>query len=344
MDSRRIEDTAAEWLARRDSEDWSPADESALQSWMSASVAHEVAFLRLEAAWEEAQRLKALGAGTPAGVVPPPGQWHVSPLFDSRAPAADREPDPPAVRWYRRRFVAAAALLLVAGATLFFSAPWWGGQGYTTPVGGLASIPLRDGSNVMLNTHSRIRVDLTPQVRRIELEEGEAFFEVAKDPKRPFTVVSGDKRVVAVGTKFSVRRDADGLQVVVTEGKVRVEDASEPLDLNAPLAGADVLPAGAIARVSHEKVVVDRQSERAAEDTLSWRTGYLIFDATPLSSAVDDFNRYTTRPIVIDDPQVASLPISGKFRANNAEAFARVLHEGFGIHVEEREDSIVLTH
>jgi transmembrane sensor len=351
MDSnKQIEDKAAEWLARRDSEAWTQADEPALEEWLSASVHHEVAFLRLEAVWEEAQRLKALGAGTPSGVVPAPGQWRLSPLFERRPSlASDSSEAGPAskaceprvpVTWHRWRL--AGLLVLMVPVAVFFSVHS-GGEGYRTPVGGFASIPLRDGSNVTLNTQSQIRVHITDTTRKVELEEGEAYFEVAKDSKRPFVVVSGDKRVVVVGTKFSMRRDHDDVEVVVTEGRVRLEGANTPLRVNGETAGAAVLLPGAVAHASRADVEVDNKSPRDVEDALSWRTGYLIFDATPLSGAIVEFNRYTTHPIVIEDPAVGSLPISGKFRANNSAAFTRMLHEGFGIHVQERDDATVLS-
>jgi len=94
-----------------------------------------------------------------------------------------------------------------------------GGTRYSTPVGEIASVPMRDGSKVTLNTDSQIRVTLTDSERRVDLKYGEAFFEVSKDPKRPFVVNAGGKRVIAVGTQFSVRRDANDIQVVVTEGR-----------------------------------------------------------------------------------------------------------------------------
>lgn len=378
--SRQIEDTAAAWLARRDSEEWTRAEETALDEWLSASTAHEVAFLRLEAAWEQAHRLQALGAGAPPGVIPPAGQWRVSPLFEQRQPVTELDsngasasgPDaaehvrqaPPgrpqrARSQARKRFVLAAGVLLalgVAGYQSFFLR----GDDYTTPLGGIASIPLRDGSNIMLNTESKVRVAITKETRRIELEEGEAFFEVAQDPGRPFVVEAGDKRVTAIGTKFSVRRDGGDVEIVVTEGKVRLQDISAALHLAAQTSNAGVgaapsgvtltkdaagdilLAAGTIARTANVSLLVQNKTPHEAEEALSWRTGFLTFDTTRLEDAIAEFNRYTSRKILIGDRDIAGLHISGKFRANNAAAFTRMLHEGFGIQVRERADTIVL--
>lgn len=346
MDSRKqIEDIAAGWLARRDGESWSDADAAALEHWLSTSTAHEVAFLRLECAWEEAQRLQALGAGTPAGIVPPPGQWRVSPFFESRplAGATQAAAVASALRraWRRKAIAAAAVILLGAGIGTCLQL-FWSGDRYSTPVGGVASIPLTDGSNITLNTASSVRVELTKEERHIELEAGEAFFEVAHDPARPFTVVVGEQRVVAVGTKFSIQRNHDDVRITVTEGAVRLQDADAPLRVDGTTLVSAVLPAGTVAQAAHAQVLTRSKSARELDEALSWRTGYLIFDAEPLAGAVAEFNRYTTRKVVIGDPEVGALLISGKVRTSNAQALTRMLHEGFGIRAEERDGSIVL--
>ena len=361
MDSRKqIEDIAAGWLVRRDSETWVAADAAALENWLSASAAHEVAFLRLECAWEEAQRLQALGAGTRSGIVPPPGQWRVSPFFESRPLVIESE-EPgvcgsggdaseaqtpsaaliPRRAWHRKALAAAAAVLFALGVGTCVQV-FWSGDRYSTPVGGVASIPLADGSNITLNTASEVRVDLTKEERRIELEAGEAFFEVAHDPARPFTVVVGEQRVVAVGTKFSIRRNHDNVRITVTEGAVRLQDSDAVLRVDGTTLASALLPAGTFAQAAHARVLTQSRTSREMDDSLSWRTGYLIFDDEPLASAIAEFNRYTTRKVVIADPDVGALPISGKVRTSNAQALTRMLHDGFGIRAEERDGSIVL--
>lgn len=81
-DSERIEERAAGWLAKRDSGSWSGADQAELEAWLRTATAHRIAFVRLEAAWWHADRLKALGAGIKSGTMPPPGKWRLSPFFD----------------------------------------------------------------------------------------------------------------------------------------------------------------------------------------------------------------------------------------------------------------------
>jgi transmembrane sensor len=134
-------------------------------------------------------------------------------------PRADRAVRPP--RW-RRRFVAAAACALIATLA---TALWWSTERYplyTTDVGERRSLTLADGSTVDLNARSRIRIEFTRGERRVELLDGQALFQVAKDKERPFIVRSGDATVRAVGTQFDVYRKASGTTVTVLEGRVAV--------------------------------------------------------------------------------------------------------------------------
>lgn len=359
MDSRQsklpsrgqLEDQAAAFLAHRDSGQWTADDQARLERWLAESTAHRVEFLRLEAAWEEAHRLQVLSPGRPRGTVPPSGEWRRSPFFGSQT-AGPIERAAPLSRRRRPLWFATAATILLALGLASFVALHPGGQRYSTPIGGVASVPLRDGSHITLNTDSQVRVDLTPTERRIDLDQGEAFFEVAKDPARPFVVRVGDKRVVAVGTKFSVSRDNDDVRVVVTEGIVRFESATAPLHVEEEGAGtnqraSDVsaipLTAGTVAQAHDRNLFVQATSLPRAEEILSWREGYLTFHETVLADAIAQFNRYNLRQITIDDPTIASIRISGSFRATNAEAFVRLLENGYGIHAHTTEDQTTLS-
>jgi transmembrane sensor len=189
-----------------------------------------------------------------------------------------------------------------------------------------------DGSKVILNTDSQIHVDVNQHERRVDLERGEAFFEVAKDASRPFVVHAGNKRVVAVGTQFSVRREADDLQVVVTEGKVRIESSGAP----------QAVVAGTVARASEAGVLLTKQNIAAAEESLSWRTGTLVFREMTLAEAVAEFNRYNTHKIIIADASVGSFEVAGSFRADNVDAFVRLLARGYPLRVEQHDDDLII--
>jgi transmembrane sensor len=365
--SRQIEDVAAVWLARRDGEHFSGADQVALSAWLDASTAHRIAFIRLEAAWDQTHRLRALGAGLPPGAVPSPGDSRHSPFFDRRlahlevgSPAstgvsvgavdqriaearpANRDVGHSAVRSTPRfnqtvyRGIAIVAVICAVGSGSWYL--WPRGPAYQTAIGGLEAIPLPDGSKATLNTNSGIRVAITETERRVDLQRGEAFFEVAKDPKRPFVVRAGDKRVIAVGTKFSVKRENVNVLVVVTEGRVRVESARRQ-----DAEQTTFVSAGSVARAGASGVLVEDKALQDAEELLSWRRGFVVFRETPIADAAVEFNRYNTRKIVIEDPSLAAIRIGGNFRSNNAEAFVRLLADGLAIRVEERGDQIVLT-
>jgi transmembrane sensor len=373
--SIEIEKTASAWLAKRDSGRWSDADQAEFGRWLRASTAHRVAFVRLEFVWEQTHRLKALGARAVPGHVPPPGEWRQPPFFERAAASVTGEtataatdvstegarpgwtsPEPAPVSaedratrsrqetlrstrpdWRRPLSRAIAASLVLAFA---FSSGWYfwpHGTIYRTDVGGLESVPLSDGSKVTLNTASEIRIAVTETERRVTLDQGEAFFEVAKDPTRPFVVSAGNKRIIAVGTKFSVRREADDVRVVVTEGRVRIERSGA--SGHVPVSQ---LSAGTVARAGDADTLVQEKPLLEAEEYVSWRTGYLVFRDTALGDAVAEFNRYNVQKIVIEDPAVAAMHVGGNFRSTNVDAFVRLIEQGFGIHAEAHGDQILL--
>jgi transmembrane sensor len=348
MDSIQIEELAGRWLARRDRPDWSERDEAEFQAWLEQSTAHTVAFVRLEAAWKQAKRLKALSAGVQPGQVPAPEDWRLTPFFDKPAqPLASGvsalEPretrDAGVFKRRSLRALAAMVLLVAAGGAAWHV--WADRPDYSTPVGGLASVPMSDGSKVTLNTDSHIRIEVTDTERRVELQQGEAYFEVAKDPSRPFVVAVGEKRVIAVGTAFSVRLNGNDVRVAITEGRVRIEEGAGN-STSVTDERTLTLSAGSVARTSESGVLVQEKPIPEIQGDLSWRTGYLIFRNTPLADAIAEFNRYNVRKIFVDDPAVAAIRVSGKFRCTEFEAFVRLLEAGFPIRARSVHDRIVL--
>jgi transmembrane sensor len=325
----RIEREAADWLARRDAGPLSAADQAAFQSWLDASIVHRVEFLRAEDAWEATLRLKALGAGVQSLKVPPTGRWSLSAFF--RRSDGGRPNSVFRGRW--RTFAAAAAVLLLAVGVWTVRTDNSGR--YATAIGKVAIVSLPDGSHVTLNTDSRIRVTETATLRQVELQRGEAFFEVAHDTKRPFVVRVGNQRVVAVGTQFSVRREAGDAQVVVTEGQVRVQSATST-------ANAQLVVAGAVAQASDSGTLVQTRSVPQAEELLSWRRGILVFHDATLAEATTEFNRYNEHKIRIADARIGQLRIAGTFRSTNSDAFVRLLEHGYPLRAAETGGEIVL--
>lgn len=308
----KIEEKAAAWLARRDGGGWTEAEQAALEAWIAEDMAHRVAFLRLEAVWRRADRAAALkGAETSVGRQ----GW----------------------RWPNARIAAAtAAVVVLSGAIvgLNLATP---GRAYTTDIGGHATVPLADGTRVELNTDTRLRADIAPDHRAVWLDRGEAYFEVAHDASRPFVVHAGDRRVTVLGTKFLVRRDGDGVEVAVLEGKVRVDPVRQER------AKPAVLTKGELAMARDEATLVAARSIEKVQNELSWREGMLVFDRSTLADAVVEFNRYNRKKIVVEGDGAADVRIGGSFEANNIDAFARLLKQAFGLAVEDRGDKIIIS-
>jgi transmembrane sensor len=383
MNAEHIQRTAADWLAKRIGDDWTQQDEAEFDIWIDANITHRIQYVRIEAAWRQTARLKALGAGVPPGAIPPRNSWgdmryyrgnidleseptgevvHESGSTQGTALAyvSELPGEPPTIRTpkrFRALALAASALLcvLASGYVLFnyFGVNYFGANHYATPIGATDTVPLQDGSHITLNTDTSIQVDLGSTERHIELKKGEAYFEVAKDPQRPFIVQAGHKRVIAVGTKFSVRRDHDDVQVAVTEGKVRLEEVPgsspesgyglrERRAAQGRSGGPVLLTAGAVARTADAQVIVDQNTIADADRLLAWRRGYITFDNTPLAEAVPELNRYNMRKLIIQDPAVADIRIGGSFRATNTDAFLELLHSGHSIVVEHEEDNVIL--
>ena len=336
MDSETIEASAAEWVIRRSGETWSETDQERLESWLSESTLHRVAYLRLEAVWQEIARLKALGAGRPSGVVPPPGTWRtLQSLNPSNGTDRSWLRAPPFKR--RAALAASMTLILLAGLYWGFAHVRGGPHEYATAVGGLQVVHLGDGSEVTLNTNTHLRVEMGSRARRIELDSGEAYFVVAEDPSRPFVVTVADHQVMAVGTQFAARRTLSGAQVLVTQGRVELR-----LSGAGAAEGPVTLEAGTLARTFKADVMVERITRAEAELLLSWRSGFVVFHETSLTDAVAEINRYLPRQLVLEDPSVGSIKLSGKFRTDNVDAFLSLLQRGFPVTVEESPDRIVL--
>lgn len=336
METReQIENAAAAWIFKRDAGEWTASDDAKLEAWLEVSTAHRVVFLRLDTAWREAARLKAVGAGMDRGTVPASQSFYTRhPLVDSPSTGS---PESAAVgRRHVFRALAASVLLTVAIAAIWDFVPRR--PSYHTDIGGLEGVSMADGSRITLNTDSAVRVAVTETERRVDLEQGEAFFDVAKDPSKPFVVVAGAQRFVVIGTKFSVRRERDEVQVIVSEGRVRMERSGTA---GTQIPTAD-LTAGSIARSDGEALLIQRKTPSEVGQYLSWRHGFLVFQGTPLADAVAEFNRYNFQKIVIEDARLGEIPIDGNFRSNNVEAFVRLLETGFPVDIERGSGRIVV--
>ncbi|MDT9600843.1 FecR family protein [Sphingosinicella rhizophila] len=328
MSSAEIDRKASEWLARRDGDRWSNAAQADLDQWLAESTLHRVSYLRLQKAWQRMNRLSALQVPS----------TDAEPLDEERADQARRR------RWARWSLAAGIAATMGLTATLVHDSDGVVVPAqvepavYATAIGGQEIVPLSDGTRVELNTDTRIRAQLAANERRVWLDQGEAYFEVAHDAARPFVVDAGARRVTVLGTKFSVRRDGDSVEVAVIEGRVRVEAPAGEGEAKI-VTGGDMV----IAKPVERNLLVVRQNLGAVEKELSWREGVLNFDSTSLADVVAEFNRYNRRKMVIADPATAAIRIEGMFNATDGEAFARMLREAFGLEVDMRKEKIIIS-
>ncbi len=316
MTHEAIAARAADFVLRRESRDWSDGDETELEAWLAESFAHKAAYWRLSSGWRTAGRLAAL---------------------------ASRPGTRPARPWtFRAGLVGiAAGIACLLAVTIFaFRVHQPDRQeeriaiAYATPVGGRDAIDLPDGSHMELNTATRLRSATGKTDRQIWIEEGEAFFRVVHDPAHPFVVHAGRYRVTVLGTSFAVRRQGEAVTVSVVEGRVRVDRANgDPVQIGRP---APLLGAGQRAILRGAEMMVTASDTARVAQTLAWRDGMLSFDGAALADIVAEFNRYDDRRIVVADPGVAAIRITGTFRSSNSAAFLRLLREAYGLRVEAR--------
>ena len=200
-------------------------------------------------------------------------------------------------------------------------------------------IALADGSTIQLNTDTAITWRMAGNERRVILERGEAFSDVAKDATRPFVVEVGKSEVRVVGTQFSVRRQTEQVEVVVKEGRVNIVPDTGPLGV---IAAKVELTRGNQAQMesgSHQVAVASVDADRLT----AWRTGSLEFDGMTLDDVVTEVNRYTDTRLVIGHDSLKSQRISGRVRVGDIDTIRFILRERFDIDSVERDGIIRLS-
>src|SRR6266853_290806 len=240
---------------------------------------------------------------------------------------------------------------------------------YATATGERLTVSLKDGSQLTLDTQTEVKVAFTRAERTVRLTRGQALFEVAKDPSRPFVVEAYNRRLIAVGTAFDVRLDGAQINVTMIEGTVRIErttnlDATTNASSSAirgsapneksgtarPERGASASPQPVVTTLTAgEQLTVDSESQdhiRAAdpERATSWRRGQVIFENTRLGDAIAELNRYSDTKIELTDPALADLRLSGGFATGHPTLFVEAITTYFPIQVAKADDrSVVLS-
>lgn len=305
-DMEAIHHQASRWFARLRAGDCSVEERRDFDAWRTAHAAHAEAYAQAEQLWNGLDEL----AEDPEIL-----QWRQQARHSGPTAAS---------RGKRLRWLAAASFAAVVLCAGFVT--WWfvgatSTSSYATAHGEQRSVVLADGSRLVLNTDTVLDVDLGRRIRHVRLRRGEAMFEVTHDADRPFVVQAGGNTISDIGTRFDVR-DSDARTVVaVLEGAVAVARDGNTVELTA----------------GEQIVAGDGAWVRGRADptmTAGWTQGRLVFRSTPLGDAVDEVNRYGPERLVIADPSLAQLKISGEFRIGNTSALVRALQSVYPIRAE----------
>lgn len=359
FDQKVVEQEAVEWLVKLDSENELTSDElQALKEWMNRSPAHAQEINSLNEFNKELLVLTELNIPLPKPI---------------RKEGIAKRTVFSSMSWAMAFSMVGLVLLLQQ----LMLPTWWSGEQfddtngyYASAIGKHTSIPLQDGSIVVLNTNSRIKVEYTEQNRNIHLIQGEAHFEVAKNKHRPFRVYAGKGRVEAVGTAFTVYLSKENVEVLVTEGKVELAELNTAAEVVPKLSDDDLIakneskdPAlyiaipveqlgrleageGATLYVSQSnkvtseapnvKVKVMDDKQRNRRDT--WRQGFVLFTGDTLEDVIAEIGRYSPVEIEIIDPELKKIRIGGQFKIGDLEGLFDTLEFSFGLHIKMLEN------
>ena len=355
-----IKEQAAAWFVRIETGSLRDDEVAELRAWVQQSAFHRDYLLEIARNWDDMAGLTELSKFFPLpedellkdslhAFRPGWRQRLSTQLFPSLAIAV------------AATVCLAIALLLLLQTSIFEN---YGPQTYKTALGEQRRIHLDDGSVVTLNTNSELAIDFSKTRRAVKLIRGEANFQVAKNPERPFGVYAGSGMVWAVGTAFNVRHSVSGVDVIVTEGSVKVfsnigaEKSSELSIDNAREAEPRItgertsagtgreealLIAGEVVRYSKVIESLDAVQQEDIKRKLAWQEGALIFKGESLAQAVAEISRYTDRRIIITDPFLAGLRVGGHYKTGDIEALFASLGQGLQINVDYSDDRILLS-
>jgi transmembrane sensor len=318
-ESPDLHDQASELFLRRLDSSWGSADQIALDARLARDPKFAQVFRETEKSWDAV------------------GRHSTSPeLLALREQAIARGRQASARRWslpgarsaYLGKWAAAAAILIVCGIIWQLSPYGYEPGYYKTGLGEQKVVELSDHSHIALDARTRLRVRFSADARIVQLLEGQAQFSVAKDPARPFKVEAGSKTIVAVGTVFDVEYVDSQVHVAMVEGRVAV--------LSHDLSGSAVVPESKSNNPSIELSAGEALNVRAdgaatvlpkadIEAATAWRQGKVIFRDQTLAEAVHRLNRYSRQQVIVDDPALARMKVSGVFDSGDAQAFAEAM-------------------
>lgn len=330
-----IDSDAMDWLVRRHGGGFDARDEAAFQAWLAADAAHARAYARQKVEWTALDRLPADGLELLRANL---RRDLAAETAASRSRAT--RPAQPARRRFWVPAFSAAAVALVAGAGGFMAWQQWQAQpvfaqSFGTPRGQQLDVRLPDDSQMRLDTATRVEVTYYRQRREVKLTEGQVVFHVHGDATRPFDVWAGPLRITVVGTRFSVRHTPglpgdQGVRVAVEEGRVRVQR----VDAATPDGGAFYLGAGQQSGSDAAGVPVPVAPVSTA-GIAPWRDNRVSFDNARLDQVLAELARYGDTGLLVRDPSVAALRVTGTFNPTRPDSFAAVLPQAAPVRLRD---------
>lgn len=326
-----VAETAAGWVVRRHG-GLDRRDEGAFLDWLAASPEHKAAYDDQVNSWAALNTMAA-----------------ASRISAWRSEALMAYPPRRSFPLKRTAFAVACGLALIVGTVGQLYSPNAVVQPSTATIqnfemrtgrGERSITLLADGSKVKLDADTRLHVDFVASERRVVLLSGHADFEVAHDKSRPFIVDAADREVVALGTEFSVRVGRGKVAVTLTKGKVEVRSRADVSGTGAAIAPARLSPgARFVFATGDDRPNTSSGSASAARDG---PTGSVRFDATPLEDVIAEMNRYGAKPILIKDPRLLELRVSGVFETDRPDIFVEGLISLFPVDADDEEGGIQL--
>jgi transmembrane sensor len=298
------QEAALAWLARRHGGAWSRADQQELDRWLAADPARAAAWREAQQTWERLEGLHPLAAQ----------ELHRARRGRATIPVR------------RRAGLALAGVCVLALAVVAWLPPGSldGAQHVQTARGEQRTVALPDGSEIELNTDTRIHVDYGPLCRCLRLESGEAVFRVAHGDRRKFEVVASRGNIRDIGTVFWVRAEPAHVSVAVLEGAIEVALG--------PYTPLQRMSAGDRLAYDYGGRLIDGGSAPLA-DLLAWRKGDIVFHDAGLREVFAEFARYY--PLQLDiDPRLFRYRLSGRFASADLEGLLDLIESGYPIHVQ----------
>ena len=323
MNQELISQQAADFVARLYSGELSAEEEKKIYVWCEQSPTHQQEFDAMLVIWDGSSQLYQ----TPKTPRKSMGNYWFSGLAASLVCT-----------------VLALWFLAVQPSSSLYQVSNERPNQYETAIGEISTIGLPDGSVVTLNTDSAIRIDFTGVQRRLWLVRGEAYFDVAKDPNRVFSINTGEKTIRVIGTKFNVRKSEQTLKISVTEGLVAVQPSTRSSTDQIEFSHAEtLLPAGSIGAFNGTSEVIAKVTPKEVLSDQQWRKGVFRFDDEPLSKVITEFNRYRQKKITLQSEGLGKLKISGVFKLKDGDSILSALEAALPVDVARYPNYIELS-